>query len=129
RSAFYAFINKHFKLGLEEPVVEEDYDRLTRDEMTVWDTAHPKPESGPEFERKLCRQLAEASKKQLDALQPKDAASLAKWREVVGGAVETIIGGKLQERSELEIAEQQVTEFAGGTRYTGLLRIKSCEAE
>src|SRR5204863_2711333 len=43
--------------------------------------------------------------------------------------VETIIGGKLQDRSELEIVEQQVTEFAGGTRYTGLLRIKSREVE
>ena len=30
RASFFGFINKHFKLGLEEPVVEEDYDRLTR---------------------------------------------------------------------------------------------------
>ena len=29
RRDFWLF-NKHFKLGLEEPVVEEDYDRLTR---------------------------------------------------------------------------------------------------
>src|SRR5205814_8696671 len=121
RSAFYAFINKHFKLGLEEPVVEEDYDRLTREEMTVWDAAHPKPESGQEFERKLCGQLADAAKKQLDALAPEDAASLAKWREVVGGAFETIIGGTLTDRGDLDTTEQQVTEIPGGTRYTGLL--------
>ena len=87
RSAFYAFINKHFKLGLEEPVVEEDYQRLTRDEMTVWDSQHPRPESGEEYERKLCRQLADAANKQLDALTPTDEKSLAKWRDVVGGGI------------------------------------------
>jgi hypothetical protein len=125
RAAFFAFINKHFKLGLEEPVVEEDYDRLTRDEMTVFDVAHPKPESGPEFERKLCNYLAYAAQKQLDAIQPKDAASAAKWREVVGGAFEAIVGGSLPVRSDLEIADQQKTEVGGGTRYAGLLRIKS----
>jgi len=124
RSAFYAFINKHFKLGLEEPVVEEDYDRLTRDQMTVWDAAHPKPESGPEFERKLCRQLAEAAKKQLDGLTPKDAASLAKWREVVGGAFETIIGGSLPAKSDL-LMEAQGTDGGSYTQYNALLSNKS----
>ena len=107
RAAFFAFVNKHFKLGLEEPVVEEDYDRLTREEMTVWDVAHPKPERRAEFERRLCQQLAEASEKQLEALTPKDAASLAKWREVVGGAFETIIGGGLPAASDLEIEDSR----------------------
>jgi len=129
RACFFGFINKHFKLGLEEPVVEEDYDRLTRDEMTVWDVAHPKPEGGPEFERKLCRHLAYAADQQLDALQPKDAASLAKWREVVGGAFETIIGGSVPAKSDLELDEKGKVDGGSFARYIGLLRNKKEGAE
>ncbi|HMC10240.1 MAG TPA: acetylxylan esterase, partial [Pirellulaceae bacterium] len=129
RAAFFGFINKHFKLGVEEPVVEEDYDRLGRTELTVWDVTHPKPASGDDFERRLCSYLAEASRRQFDALQPRDGASLAKWREVVGGAVETIVGGMLPAKSDLEIADQQVTEAGNHTRFTGLLKDKSRGAE
>src|SRR2546427_8062199 len=50
RACFFGFINKHFKLGLEDPVVEEDFDRLSREQMTVWDAAHPLPEHGEAFE-------------------------------------------------------------------------------
>jgi hypothetical protein len=125
RACFFGFINKHFKLGLEEPVVEEDFDRLTREEMTVWDAAHPLPEHGDAFERKLCRQLAEASQKQLDALAPKDSASLSKWREVVGGAFESIIGGDLPAKSDLAMTQEQTTDLGNYTRYLGLLQINS----
>src|SRR5207249_3918715 len=55
RSAFYTWLNRHFKLGLREPVIERDYRRLTRDDLTVWDAEHPKPPAGPDFERKLLR--------------------------------------------------------------------------
>jgi dienelactone hydrolase len=129
RAAFFGFLNKHFKLGLEEPVVEEDYKRLTREEMTVWDDAHPKPPSGDDFERQLCRQLAEASKKQLEALEPKDEKSLAKWREVVGGAIETIVGGSLPERGDFEVKERRVAEVGNALQLTGLITIKSHDTE
>jgi hypothetical protein len=129
RAAFFGFINKHFKLGLEEPVVEEDYDRLGRAELTVWDVTHPKPASGDDFERRLCSYLAEASRRQLEAMQPRDAGSLAKWREAVGGAVEALVGGALPAKSDLEIVNQQVTEAGNHTRFTGLLKDKSRGAE
>jgi hypothetical protein len=129
RAAFFAFLNKHFKLGLEEPVVEEDYKRLTREEMTVWDDSHPKPPSGDDFERKLCRQLADASQKQLETLLPKNATGLAKWRETVGGAIETIVGGNMPTREDFEIKEHRATGIGNATQLTGLMSIKSREAE
>jgi hypothetical protein len=125
REQFYQFINKHFKLGLEAPVIEEDYDRLSRDELTVWDALHPKPASGEEYERKLCRQLAEAAGRQLAALAPQDAASLGKWREVVGGAFATILGGELPAAGDLAIEQTSKTDGSGYTQYIGLLRNKS----
>jgi len=125
RSAFYAFLNKHFKLGLEEPVVEEDYQRLSRDEMTVFDVAHPQPESGPEFERKLCRTLHEMAQQQLAALRPKDSASLAQWREVVGGAADVLVGRGLPAAADLDVQKTEETDLGDYLRVAGLLRNKS----
>jgi hypothetical protein len=71
RAAMYSFFNKHFKLGLAEPIVEGDYKRLTREEMTVWDEKHPKPESGDDFERTLCKWWDEDSQQQLASLAGK----------------------------------------------------------
>lgn len=126
RAAFFGFLNKHFKLGLEDPVVEEDYKRLTPEEMTVWDSAHPKPASGDDFERKLCRQLAEASKKQLEALEPKDEKSLAKWREVVGGGFQTIIGRGLPAKGETDL-EPPTRSIDAGNHFqlVGILQNKA----
>ncbi|MCB1275612.1 acetylxylan esterase, partial [Prosthecobacter sp.] len=60
RSAFYTFVNKHFKLGFPSPVIEKDYEPLTRDQLTVWDDKHPAPKAGdPEFERKLLKWFTE----------------------------------------------------------------------
>jgi hypothetical protein len=124
RAGFYSFINKHFKLGLEEPVVEEDYPRLTREEMTVWNVSHPQPEGGPGFERRLCRQLHEAAQQQLAALQPTDSSSLAKWREVVGGAAEAILGRGLPAAKDLEFEKTEETEAEGYLRFVGILKNK-----
>ncbi|MCZ7638903.1 MAG: acetylxylan esterase [Verrucomicrobia bacterium] len=43
RSAFYNWVNRHFRLGLPEPVIERDYQRCSRAELTVWNDQHPAP--------------------------------------------------------------------------------------
>ena len=45
RSAFYTWLNRHFKLGQKEPVIEHDYQPLPRAELTVWDEQHPAPKA------------------------------------------------------------------------------------
>ncbi len=55
RVAMYGFMNRLFKLGHSEPILEKDFQYLTRDQITVWDDAHPTPESGVEFEAKLMK--------------------------------------------------------------------------
>ena len=37
REVMYHWFNKHLKLGLAEPIVEEDFEPLSIAEMTVWD--------------------------------------------------------------------------------------------
>jgi hypothetical protein len=66
RSAFYGFLNKHFRLGLQQPVVEEDYQRLTKNELTVWNNEHPQPARGRRLRAEaapdMAHRLAEAAR-------------------------------------------------------------------
>ncbi|MHB1037619.1 MAG: acetylxylan esterase family protein [Pirellulales bacterium] len=98
REVMYHWFNKQLKIGLPEPIVEEDYRPLTIPEMSVWDQQHPKPPAGDDYERSLLRWITEDSKRQIAALKPTDANSLAEYRRVVGGAVDVMIGRGLPEQ-------------------------------
>lgn len=91
REVMYHFFNKHLSLGLEEPIIEEDYKPLTTAELTVWDSEHPRPASGGDYERSLLRTMTEASDRQMAEVDPKDAASLARFRETAGAAFDVIL--------------------------------------
>jgi dienelactone hydrolase len=89
RGGFYAALNKHFNLGFEPPIVERDYQPLTKEKLSVWDEAHPAPKAGdPDFERNLLKWLKDDARAQLLA-----AAKTAEGREqVLRPAIEAIIG-------------------------------------
>ena len=122
RSAFYTWVNKHFKLGFKEPVVERDYQRLSREQLTVWDAQHPAPkESGDDFERKLLRWLHDDTQKQIaDA-----AKSPERFREVVGGALEVIIGRTYAEAGEVEWEMLHKSDGPNSIHMSGLIRNKT----
>ena len=93
RSAFYTFVNKHFKLGLPSPVIERDFEPLTRDQLTVWDDKHPAPKAAdPEFERKILKWFSEDSDKQLRAAEP----------HILRQGIETIIGRVYEKAGDVE---------------------------
>ncbi len=93
RSAFYTFVNKHFKLGFPSPVIETDYEPLNKEQLTVWDDKHPAPKAGdPEFERSLLKWLKEDADKQLREADPK----------VLREAVEVVIGRTYDKAGEVE---------------------------
>jgi dienelactone hydrolase len=69
RTAFYNWVNRHFKLGQQEPVLERDYTVSSRSELSVWDATHPAPKAAdPDFERRLLRLWTEDAERQLEAL-------------------------------------------------------------
>jgi dienelactone hydrolase len=89
RSAFFTFLNQRFRLGFPTPVIERDYDPLSRDQLSVWDAAHPAPPAAdPEFERNLLAWLTGDAARQLRD----QAATQAGLRHTLLPAVETIIG-------------------------------------
>ncbi len=58
RVSMYGWMNKHFKLGFKEPILERDFEWKGKDDLHVWDAEHPAPESGEDFERKLLKGFA-----------------------------------------------------------------------
>ena len=126
RSAFYGWVNKHFQLGFKEPVVERDYQRLSKEQLTVWDAQHPAPkETGDDFERKLLRWLHEDAQKQL----AEAAKSPEQFREVVGGAMEVVIGRTLAEAGDVEWEMTQKTDHGSWIEMSGLMRNKTYSEE
>lgn len=99
---FYEVLNRHFKLGQQSPIVEKDYVPLLKEQLTVWDDAHPAPKSGdPEFERGLLKWLKSDAEQQLLA-----AAKTAEGREhVLRPAIEALIGRPFAQASKISFPE------------------------
>jgi cephalosporin-C deacetylase-like acetyl esterase len=125
RQIMYGLFNRHLKLGLAEPIVERDWPALTKAETTVWDADHPQPEKGESHERKLTKRIDEIARRQLDALTPRDAASLAKYREVIGGAFSAIIGRGILPTSDVSRERVSKSDRGSYLEFTDLLRVVS----
>ena len=78
---------------------ERDFQFLTSKELTVWDGAHPIPAGenvGAPHELAVMHWFHEQSARQLDPLlHPKTLGDVDKAREIIGGALEVMIGSKL----------------------------------
>ncbi len=97
RTAMYHWLNRHLDLGFEEPILEAPYQRLTRAQSTVWDERHPRPQGGPEFEKRLLDWLTTDAQRQMAALSPRDRASLDRYRDVVGGAWDILLRQRISD--------------------------------
>ena len=126
RAAMYHWLNKHFGLGFAEPIVESSYERLTREELSVWDDQHPRPENSPDFERKLLQLLTDNSRKQISALVPRDVNSLERYRQVVGGAWDILLRN-LPENPEIRFESMKSADQGKYRETLGLLRYRTIE--
>jgi hypothetical protein len=118
RTAFYGWLNRHFKLGFKEPVLERDYARLSRAQMSVWDDAHPRPPAGDDFERSLLQWLARDATAQLA-----QAAATAEGRKsVIQPAIETVLGRTLSEVGAVEWSMTAKNDRGDHLEMVGLLR-------
>ena len=122
RAAMYDWMNRHFKLGLPTPIVEEDYQRLTPEALTVWDQQHPKPRGGDDFERALLKTWKADTDEQLRALLPKQEPDWPRFQQVVGGGVDVLIGRKVPSADAIRFESIERTDGDGYSQITGLLR-------
>ena len=80
RVPMYGFMNRLFGLGMEEPILEKDFQVLKDVDMTVWDESHPKPPAGIEFESDLLARWAKDVQSQVEA---SPQVRLAGWQAVL----------------------------------------------
>jgi len=127
REVMYHWMNRQLKLGLPEPIIEEDFKPLTTEEASVWDADHPKPAGGPEHERALLRWMTADAQKQVPGVLPAagDAGAdqqLTNFRRIVGGAWEAMIGRELPAPDAVKFAESSAKAGTGWRETAGLIR-------
>ncbi len=127
RSAFYTWLNRHFRLGQTEPVVERDYQRLSRAELSVWDAKHPAPAAAdPDFERKLLKAWDADARRQLAKLEE---SSPEKHREVLRGGWDIVLDGGLADAGQAVWEMKDKQDKGGWIQMAGLLRNTSYHEE
>ncbi len=97
RLAMYSFFNRHFQLGIAEPIKEREYQPLSVQEATVWTVEHPKPNGdrvGDAHEVRLLRQATAGTERQMAQLIPNTEAELGRYQDIIGTAWQTILGRK-----------------------------------
>ncbi|MHC4072522.1 MAG: alpha/beta hydrolase family protein [Planctomycetota bacterium] len=126
RAAMYHWLNRHLDIGLAEPILENSYNRLTREELSVWNDQHPRPESSPDFELRLLEWLTNDAERQIAALVPHDARSLQRYRQVVGGAWDILLRN-LADDPELGFKPIKSKDRGNYRETLGILRYRSIE--
>lgn len=106
RVAMYGWFNQHWGLGHKMPVLERDYQVLTRPALTVWTADHPRPESGVGFERKLTKAWAEDQSQQIkpglkeaaDAEGYKKSVEIIRqgWKGLLGPGIDAFRDGVME---------------------------------
>lgn len=72
RATMYQWMNRHLELGLDDPVVENDFQPLSEEEAKVWNDEHPAPDDvGPPHERKVCKWFDDQANRRLAMPNPK----------------------------------------------------------
>ena len=123
RLMMYEFFNTHLKLGQQTPIVERDFVPLTRAEASVWDAQHPAPEPTVDRELSIVRGFAEDEDHQFAALAPKDGDSLNKYRDVIGGAWDVMIGRKLPGKDDFTQENKDKVEGEDLLKFRTLIRL------
>ena len=119
RSAFFTWLNQHFRLGFKEPVIERDFAPLSRAELTVWDAAHPEPKAaGPDFERALLKWFSDDATRQLTAA----AADASRREKELGAGLEIVVGRTFASAGKVEWREVASADTGDHRRVTGLAR-------
>ena len=128
RTAFYNWINRHFKLGQQEPVLEHDYKVSSREELSVWDAEHPAPKAAdPEFERGLLNLWTTDANQQLEALA---SGSPEQYRQVLKVGWDVVLDARAPIRSGAVAWDQKDKQDKGSwIQMAGLLRNASRREE
>ena len=128
RATMYQWMNRHLDLGLDDPIVEQDFVPLAESETSVWGEEHPLPtEVGMDHERAVCQWFDEQASEILETKLPRDKKSLEEFRESFGGAWQIVFDQGVPHDAEYVSVTEATND---GIRLSkGLLRSPSREVE
>jgi hypothetical protein len=86
REAMYGWFNTHLRLEHKTPIVEATFKPAAADELTVYDSKHPRPADAADAAT-LRRTMTRANEAQMTAL----AANPAEYRNVVSAALRVMV--------------------------------------
>ena len=96
RVFLYGFVNDAFALGMEKPILEEEFEPLSTEELSVWTEDHPRPAGdnvGDAHERKLLAHWTKDIEQQvakLDEASDEHGEVIEQgWQAVLGVPAET----------------------------------------
>jgi dienelactone hydrolase len=122
RTAMYAFFNRHFQLGLKEPVQERDFIFLTPEESTVWTGPYSKPpssETGVPHERKVCAWMSAQDSKHINSIiNSQEAAPIER---LIGSAWHVIVGRNVPAPQDVLWSVAQKIEEGSSYRIDGFV--------
>lgn len=102
RTALYTFLNRHFHLGLSEPIQERDFIFLSPEEATVWTGRHEKPSGstvGIEHEKSVASWFRSQDTKNI--LAPLSAENSDAQKAILAAAWKCIVARELPKPSEV----------------------------
>lgn len=133
RIAMYHFFNKHFHLGLSEPVKEREFVFSTKNDLTVWTKDHPAPtgdQVGDPHERAVCKWMTGQDEKHIHSiLLSRDPATHQRMNEIVGGAWKTLIGRDLPAAGDVTFAPGKKEDRGFGIVVEGVTHLASAKEE
>lgn len=121
RKMMYEFFQQALDLG-NVSLEEREYKPLTQEEASVWAGAAMTPKSSEDAEVAILKAFDTEFQMQLKALTPKDAASGAEYKRVVGGGWDVLIGRNLQTTGTVELEAVKNAERNGYQEYSGWVR-------
>jgi hypothetical protein len=101
RAIMYRWFKEHLPLDDSAPVEETDFWPIPREELTVFDDEHPRPANATGAEG-VRASLTQVMTEQSNELIPRDAESMARFRDVVGPAARVLLDAGIPAVDEVE---------------------------
>lgn len=128
REYMYSWFNKHLKLGQSEPIKESPFVPVPPKELSVYDKDHPLPADAVD-----AKGLRAVMSKDFDHLTsghlPKDVAGLAKFRQVVGSALEAMIADRLPMPAHVDVVGKDEGKEVGNVKMRTFILSRKGQGE
>jgi dienelactone hydrolase len=118
RASMYQFMNKHLNLDLGGPIIEQDYEFLRADDLSVWTNGYEAPKGGPEFEQELLQYWRRDAEEKLAP----SAQSIHAFQNLHAPAIEAIIGRTIESVGKTELELNHKSQKDGYLEMAGVVK-------